>query len=137
MPDEFGGIDTRPAVLRSIANSIELAFPTSARVLRELAHEIGVSGITASGFCSRCATAVATMHSQPECDANYQAAHDAALRRAKARPCCGTTYDRTHLDECPIRGQEARAALPCDITSDGWCAAHSTGDGPVFCEVRQ
>lgn len=23
---------------------------------------------------------------------------------------------------------------PCEITTDGWCATHSTADGPVYCE---
>jgi hypothetical protein len=49
------------------------------------------------------------------------------------RDCCGTTYNCQHLDDCPERGIEARAALPCEITRDGWCATHSTGEGPVYC----
>ena len=52
------------------------------------------------------------------------------LRR---RECCGTTYDVTHRDDCPVRGVAARAALPCEITADGWCAAHSTGDHVAYC----
>lgn len=51
----------------------------------------------------------------------------------KRRECCGTTYDCHHLDDCPVRGVAARAALRCDITADGWCYAHSTGAGPVRC----
>jgi hypothetical protein len=51
----------------------------------------------------------------------------------RTRPCCDTTYDCHHRDDCPERGALALAALPCDITADGWCASHSTGDGPAYC----
>lgn len=51
------------------------------------------------------------------------------------RDCCGTTYDCEHMNDCPERGIAARAALPCDITTDGWRAAHSTGHGPAYCDA--
>jgi hypothetical protein len=37
-----------------------------------------------------------------------------------------------------LRGiaRELAAGLPCEITADRWCATHSTGDGPVYCEGR-
>lgn len=37
-----------------------------------------------------------------------------------------------------LRGiaRELAADLPCDITADRWCATHSTGAGPVYCEGR-
>lgn len=55
------------------------------------------------------------------------------LRSYATRPCCGTTYDCHHLDDCPVRGDQARAAMPCDVTADGWCRSHSTGAGPAYC----
>jgi hypothetical protein len=55
------------------------------------------------------------------------------MREYRTRPCCGTTYDCHHRDDCPGWGIEARAAKPCDLTADGWCATHSTGDGPAYC----
>lgn len=58
------------------------------------------------------------------------------LRAFAIRSCCGTTYDCHHLDDCPERGVAALAALPCDLTDDGWCYAHSTGAGPAYCGRR-
>lgn len=49
--------------------------------------------------------------------------------------CCGTTYDRDHRTECPERGLVALAAMPCEITADGWCRSHSTGAGPAYCST--
>lgn len=57
-----------------------------------------------------------------------------AAYTTRTRDCCGTTYDCEHMNDRPERGVAARAALPCDITPDGWCAAHSTGGGPTFCQ---
>lgn len=51
----------------------------------------------------------------------------------KTRICCGTTYDCHHRNDCTVRGDEARAAMPCEITADGWCRSHSTGAGPAYC----
>jgi hypothetical protein len=59
--------DTRPGELRSIARSIEYAFPSAAETLRGIARELAEN-------------------------------------------------------------------LPCEITADGWCATHSTGKGPVYCD---
>jgi hypothetical protein len=38
-----------------------------------------------------------------------------------------------------LRGlaRELAEDLPCEITSDGWCATHSTGAGPVYCRSKQ
>jgi hypothetical protein len=49
------------------------------------------------------------------------------------RPCCGTTYRGDHDHACPERGWAALSRLACEITADGWCAAHSTGSRVAWC----
>lgn len=49
------------------------------------------------------------------------------------RPCCHTHYTAEHTTTCPERGLNALHRLPCAPTTDGWCANHSTGRGPVYC----
>ena len=49
------------------------------------------------------------------------------------RDCCGTRFDASHTDTCAVRGINALNRLACAPTTDGWCASHSTGAGPVYC----
>lgn len=49
------------------------------------------------------------------------------------RDCCRTRFDEAHPATCPVRGINALNRLACNITTDGWCASHSTGSGPVYC----